>query len=228
MLLKVHAELCPSIWSGDKLKPEIAAKLTRIAEAFISYLGVEALPEDVVLTGSLANFNYTDLSDVDLHVIFDFEKEGWLKNPLLEKAMRELFTAKKSVWNTEHHIFVGGHPVELYAQDSSEAHTATGLYSVMYKKWLHEPSHDIPVVDYRLVREKAAAWKEVIDTALLDGNTTALAAAKEKIKNMRRESLHDGGEYSIGNLAFKILRRQGYLDKLFKGFTSAFDAALTA
>ena len=37
---------------------------------------------------------------------------------------------------------------------------------------------------------------------------------KEKIRNMRKSGLETGGAFSVENLAFKVLRRNGYLKKL--------------
>jgi hypothetical protein len=38
----------------------------------------------------------------------------------------------------------------------------------------------------------------------------------KKIKNFRKSGLEEGGEYSIGNLVFKLLRRNGYIGKIIK------------
>lgn len=224
----VHDALCPSFWTEKgELKPPVREKLIEIADAFVEFLGIDADPDDVILTGSLANYSYTPESDADVHVVIDFEKAGWTKNKLLAATIHELFVAKKTVWNTEHRITVAGHPVELYAQDAAEEHIASGVYSLLDEQWIKEPSHDIPVVDYGLVRQKATGWIEIIDRALEQGDTAALKMAKERIKLMRREALHDGGEYSIGNLSFKILRREGALQKLFSGYARAYDSSLS-
>jgi hypothetical protein len=38
---------------------------------------------------------------------------------------------------------------------------------------------------------------------------------KEKIKNYRQAGLEKNGEFSNENLVFKVLRRSGYIDKLY-------------
>ena len=39
---------------------------------FIDFIGVPLLIEDVIFTGSLANYNWSEYSDIDLHVVCDF------------------------------------------------------------------------------------------------------------------------------------------------------------
>jgi hypothetical protein len=47
---------------------------------------------------------------------------------------------------------------------------------------------------------------------------------KDKIKRMRRGGLQRGGVYSTENLAFKVLRRGGYMGKLLDSVGTAYDA----
>ena len=44
---------------------------------------------------------------------------------------------------------------------------------------------------------------------------------------MRQSGLDREGEYSFENIAFKVLRRSGYLDKLTTIETRAYDNSLT-
>jgi hypothetical protein len=50
---------------------------------------------------------------------------------------------------------------------------------------------------------------------------------KEKIKKMRQTGLDREGEYSFENIAFKVLRRTMYLDKLSEIENSSYDKSLT-
>ena len=50
---------------------------------------------------------------------------------------------------------------------------------------------------------------------------------KEKIRKMRQAGLDREGEYSFENIAFKVLRRTEYLDKLSEIETRAYDKSLT-
>jgi hypothetical protein len=50
---------------------------------------------------------------------------------------------------------------------------------------------------------------------------------KEKIKKMRQAGLDREGEYSFENIAFKVLRRTTYLDKMWEIESKAYDKSLT-
>ena len=70
--MKFHDELCDKIFNGEDLKPEVSEKLLEIADAFIEFLEVptDAI-KDVVITGSMVSYNYTQYSDIDLHLKVD-------------------------------------------------------------------------------------------------------------------------------------------------------------
>ena len=66
--------LHPSFWSGEEFNPEIRTKLLQIADDFYTDLKVEAPIADIQLTGSIANYTWTENSDLDIHVLFDFSE----------------------------------------------------------------------------------------------------------------------------------------------------------
>ena len=45
---------------------------------------------------------------------------------------------------------------------------------------------------------------------------------KEKLQKMRKEDLAKSGEFSVGNLAFKKLRNEGYIEKLIDIISGAY------
>jgi hypothetical protein len=61
--------------SGNEyiMRDDIQKKLLEISDQFIDSLGVEFFIHDIVLTGSLANYNWSNFSDVDLHILIDFD-----------------------------------------------------------------------------------------------------------------------------------------------------------
>ena len=68
-------ELNPKFWVGGKLKTNVRIRLLDIAHDFFEDLDVRWIkPKDVVLTGSLANYNWSKYSDIDLHIIVDFSE----------------------------------------------------------------------------------------------------------------------------------------------------------
>lgn len=220
-----HTELNPVIWNGIVLKPEIREKLLEIATAFIDFIEIDLDVEDVILTGSLANYNYTVYSDFDLHILTDFTE--YQTDP---KLLKDYFGAKKTVWNTTRNITIKGYEVELYVQDTSEAHYSTGVYSLKHNGWLTEP---VPVtnvdeVDKNLVLTKKQAMLDIVEYALSPECSIENAEkAKDKFLNMRKIGLEKGGEFSPENLAYKELRREGWIDKLIKGVLAKKDMALS-
>ncbi len=221
---EVHDTLDQRIWGDDKLKPEIRERLLEIADEFTEFLGVPVTVEDVIFTGSLANYNYSKYSDIDLHLVFDFADVNED-----EELVRELMIAKKTVWNDMHDIRVKGAEVELYAQDTQEPHHATGVYSVTNDEWNTKPVTQRPQVDMGEVSAKASDMMAQIDHALTDSDCPAscLDTLKDKIKRMRQSGLDKGGEFSVENLAFKVMRRNGYLEKLSDKVVDATDQDLS-
>ena len=74
-VLTIHDVLNPKFWAGDQLKKQILINLRTVAQDFYKDLQLEEVMfDDITFTGSLANFNYTKFSDIDLHILVDFKK----------------------------------------------------------------------------------------------------------------------------------------------------------
>ena len=216
----LKGSLNPKIWdnpetpSSAKMKSKVKNALMKIAEEFIDFLGDDVFVEDVVLTGSLANYNWSEYSDFDLHILIDFEQ--YEKQA---KLFKELFDLKKQLFNEKHDIKIFGYDVELYAQDVEETHTASGVYSIMEDEWVKVPEKMDKDVDRDLLKTKIKSWTKKIDTALETAKSgkdaKVLTNIKDKIKEYRKCGLEKGGELSYENLVFKFLRRSGHIEKLF-------------
>jgi predicted nucleotidyltransferase len=208
------------------MKPKVREGLLKIAEEFIDYLGDDIFVDDVVLTGSLSNFNWSEYSDFDLHILIDlqqFEKDG----PLY----KELFDLKKFIFNERHDIKIYGYDVELYAQDTEEVHTSSGVYSVMNNEWIDVPKKLKFEIDKKVLENKIKCWTDKIDkateTASMDDDVDVLENLRKKIKEYRKSGLEKEGELSYENLVFKFLRRSGYIQKLFDSTQKAVDKQLS-
>ena len=158
-----HSELNPLIWTNKKLNPDIKEKLLEIAEAFIEFIDIDIDVEDITLTGSLANYNYTKYSDFDLHIVTDFTTYDADAD-----LLKDYFNAKKTVWNTTRDITIKGFDVELYVQNTSEPHHSTGVYSLKNDEWITEPkpTDDKAKIDKELVLKKKQAMLDIINFAL--------------------------------------------------------------
>jgi hypothetical protein len=229
-VLRPKQVLNQDLWDGDKLKPDIRTKLLEIARKFIEPTkGSEAEIKDITFTGSLANYNYSDLSDIDLHILIDFRDV----NEDTE-LVRKYFNAVKALWNYVHDIRIKGYEVEAYVQDDSEPHTSTGVYSILNDEWITKPSYREINVDEEAVSTKANSLMDQIEIAIelieLGKHHEALERGEmitDKLKKLRKSGLESAGEYSVENLAFKTLRNTGYLTKLSDLKRDAYDAMMS-
>jgi len=201
----VNRRLNPKLWENDQLKPDIKKQLIKIAEVFEEFIGIEIEVVDYTITGSNANYTWTEYSDLDLHIIV---------KGMPDEKERELYNAKKALWSEEHNITVKGLPVECYVQGEEEPHHSTGVYSIIADQWLEKPKKVKPKIDDAAVKAKKNSLHHDIETALLSKDITKLRAVKQKITQMRKAGLEKAGEWSTENLVFKILRNLGMIDKL--------------
>lgn len=229
--LAYHDSLNPALWHPqgysqsdptDKhswiLIPEVEAALNRIGDEFIEFLGVDlASVTDVILTGSNANFNWTDISDIDLHIILDMKNGQICPTCPSDDFITDCFQSKKTLWNTSHHITIHGFDVELYAQNANENYVSdSGVYSLRSMSWLQEPQFKQITIDNQAVKLKSQDIITQIDT-LINSQSDDLGdlnEIKDRIKKLRSSGLQKGGEFSIENLAFKAIRNLGYLNRL--------------
>jgi len=171
------------------------------------------------MSGSLANYNWSDYSDIDLHVVADFSQFNEIEKPLYE----ELFYLKKSIYNKKHDITIYGYEVELYVEDESQINEVKNIakFSILDNEWIETPTQDDVSFSNETVKSKAKQWMNIIDRLIDNIKDEDFEEAKilidkynDKLRKYRTCGLQSGGEYSDENLVFKVLRRNGYLEKL--------------
>lgn len=212
------------IWSNNHIKPEVRKALLNITKEFEKFMDVKGLKVvDVVLTGSIANYTWHSQSDIDLHLVVNIDKEQ------CKDDLSNLFTAKKNLWNLQHTLSIKGFPVELYVQDQNEPHVSSGVYSLQDKKWIAQPKKVHPSIDDSYVIRKADEWKERIDSLIAHRvtNQDTIDKMKKRLRDFRKMGLDQKGEFAVENLAFKILRNDGYIDKLYDYAVKAEDNKLS-
>ena len=228
---EVRSTLNPKIFDKDQhMYEEIRRRLLMIADDFFETLSVDWVDiDDIILTGSLANFNWSKFSDVDLHILVDFEEVD--EN---EELVKEYFNSKKNLWNDKHDITIKGYDVELYMQDTEEPHVSSGVYSILWDGWVVKPDSTKREIDSKKVEQKVNTIIDSIEEIFFmyksgeyDKTIRMISNLKDKIKKMRQTGLDREGEYSFENIAFKVLRRTMYLDKLSELETKAYDKSLT-
>jgi len=216
---RYHDKLNPKIWNGDKLKPEVKIKLVRIGQAWADFANIPmASIKDMILVGGNANYNYTEYSDIDLHLVVDKHKL-----PDCPDLLDDYLKDKKQLWALTHSIKIYGHDVELYAEEEGiERPSNQGVYSVKYNKWVAKPTYKTPEVDKSLLKRKTRDIMDKIDMFIQSksNDVVEMNKLKEKFRVMRSIAIRRGGEFSIENLVFKELRNNGYLNKFSQYITS--------
>jgi predicted nucleotidyltransferase len=172
--------LSPDIFEEDNgsfsMKDNIRTKLLEIADKFVEFIGIDFFIDDVHLTGSLSNFNWSEYSDFDLHVIVDFEK---YENQ--EDLYKELFDLKKKLFNDKHNIKIFGYDVEVYAQGITDESHSDGVYSVMNNEWVHKPKRTSKNLDMSVLKTKIKSWTDKIDDAIEDAKSEGNVEVLKKL-----------------------------------------------
>lgn len=228
---KLRDELVPDIWFLDgntyRMKPEVRDSLLQIVKDYVEFTKVDIDIDDVTLTGSLANFNWSEFSDVDVHILVDFDG--------LNLLFKKYLDSKRMIWNSLRDITVKDFDVEVYVQSTEEPHFASGVYSILYDEWVVEPvKEEEVVIDSTKVLEKSKQWMGMIDSIENDKNRkepeellVRIDKLKNKLKKYRSCGLKGNGEYSYENLTFKFLRRNNYLKKINDIKNELIDKSLT-
>jgi len=208
--VKFHKELNPRLWQDEKLDKEVRDQLLLIAEDFVEYLGISNLKvKDVTISGSNAAYSYTPHSDLDLHILVDFNE---LPN---NEVYQELFTAKKTLYNDAHDITVHGVPVELYVQDTNQPVQSLGEYSIVHDKWIRIPKKRRANFDEAATKAKYEKLGDLIELALNSKDPKRVSDTIALVKRYRKSGLDKHGEFGPENLAYKAVRKQGLVQALY-------------
>lgn len=220
-LTHFHKELNPELWKNNQLDRQVRYKLLQIALEFIKYINIDDLDlEDITISGSNCSFNYTPQSDIDLHLVVDSSSPCW-------PHLQELYMAKKSLFNDNHDITIQGQPVEVYVQDSQQPHFSNGIFSVLNNKWKKKPQPISAKIDRTNVLDKYRDVKRQLQKVIKNGDQDEMKKMQEKLSNMRKQGLAKHGEFGTENLVFKLLRRDGSMDRLWKKLQRTVDHKLS-
>lgn len=224
---RLKDDLNPKLWNDFEINEEVKEDLLKIASDFYSSTDLNADVKDVVLTGSLANYNWSEkYSDYDLHILINF-------NDVDENVelVKKFVDSAKNIWNKDHDIRIKGYEVEVYIQDISEPHKSTGIFSLLKDKWIVRPQKVDIEPDEDMIKEKAKSIMMAIDDIEAEIDEDKYEAFIEKIdkvwnkvKEYRKSGLEsEGGEFSTGNFVFKLLRRNGYISKIMNMKKESYD-----
>lgn len=213
-------ELNQRLWEGEDLRPEVHSKLLEIARAFYDYLDVPVEVEDLIISGSQANFNYTPFSDLDLHLIVDFSRVE------CDREVDELFDTKRLLWKQTHDIKIRGIPVELYVEDKMKPGVSS-VYSLLTRSWIKKPNSTKVSYNKNLVIDEVRKWTKIINDTIKTQNLDVMRKLKSMLKDYRQHGLNTEGEFSEANLAYKSLRNGGKIGDLMKAINDLIDDKLS-
>ena len=207
--VEYHDTLNSKLWANNTLITEVRYKLMAIAMHFAKFLNVPKLNlRDITISGSNAAYGYAESSDLDLHLVVDMPKD--------RPELLELYTSKKNEYNFTHKITVKGIDVELYVQDVQQPHRSAGIYSIFNDRWISKPKHQPPTIRDQDVMSKARNYSAKINAAMRANDLNKATETMSDIRRLRQVGLEAGGEFSVENLAFKLLRARGKIDKFRK------------
>ena len=140
LTFKYHDKLNSKFWTDEKLDPKVRVRLIQIANEWSKFASIpkESI-KDIIFVGGNSNYNYTEYSDIDLHLVVDKDKL-----PDCPDLIDDYLIDKKRLWSLTHDIKIYGHDVELYAEESGAERPANqGVYSVKFNKWVVKPEKDL-------------------------------------------------------------------------------------
>lgn len=215
-----HNELNPLLWQGEELRPEVKMALLKIARDFVDYVEVPFKVEDLVLTGSQLGYYYTKHSDLDLHIIVDFNSVD------CDREAAELFDTKRLLYKKQYDISIHGVPVEVYIEDSNFP-AVSATYSLGGDGWRVKPDSQPQQIDRKEIIRMSKIWRTVIGKAIESNDLETGRKTIKMLRNYRKLGLKQTGEYGIENLVYKTLRNSKIIEKLMKMIGDLHDQSLS-
>ncbi len=197
---------------GEQIKPEVRDALMKFAQAFADYVDLDDRAiTDVLLLGGNAGYNYTVMSDLDVHLVVDPKFIPDCNPELLD----DYYMDKKTLWELTHNVRIYGVQAEPYIERPGVTRKRSqGVFSLLKQTWIQKPEKFDDDLDEKELEKKVNSLKHKIDTLIKGEQPDALKALERKLRVGRSTSLQKYGEYGFENLVFKELRNAGYIDKV--------------
>jgi len=202
-----HNQLNPKLWDGQSLRPEIKSKLLKIAQVFKEFIDLNVPVIDVHITGGQVSYHYTDLSDLDLHLIIDYNKIE------CDQEVEELLDTKRLLFKKQHNIELLGIPVEPGTEDVNRP-TVSAAYSLKTDSWIRSPKNYSGKIDKKEIEKQSEYWGKIIRSILAKKDPEMAQKCLKMIRKYRKTGLKQTGEYGVENLVYKTLRNTGLIADL--------------
>lgn len=208
----MNAQLNQKIFDGMSMKFDVRETILSIVGVFIDTVCKNSeiclTPLDVVLVGSNAAYNYSETSDLDVHIILNYDMIDGDPNELIQSY----FNAEKTNFNDKYNFTVKGIDVELYVEDVNTSSVTSGIYSVLNDEWVKKPTPTS--INFFVDQFKLDDLIFEINEVFSGESAGAIEDMINKLYLMRKYSLSIDGESGQGNLLFKEIRGLGLLDQL--------------
>jgi len=212
--IEYHKNLNPKFWLNNHLKSNIRKNLLNLGKYYFKTLELDPKVKlkDIIFTGSLANYNYTDSSDIDLHIVIDYKD---ISDDI--EFVKNYFLQKRAAWESSNDVKIDTYPVEIYVQDVDEQNIGKGgIYSILTNKWVKKPKYKLPEVDRHLITQKVNKYLDIFNKiSMMKDSLNKIESYNKvlkKIKKERGEATQTEGEFSVNNLVFKVLRNKKVFD----------------
>lgn len=215
-----HTTLNPLLWRNDSLIPEVKSALLNITQDFVEYVDVPFTIKDIIITGSQVGYYYTKHSDLDLHLIVDFNDVN------CDKEAAELFDTKRLLYKKQYDISIYGVPVEVYIEDLNFP-AVSATYSLSKGGWKIKPDSQPQEIDTEEIVRMSKIWRTVIGKAIESNDLKIGRKVLKLLRNYRKLGLKHSGEYGIENLVYKTLRNSKIIEKLMKMIGDLHDQSLS-
>ncbi len=204
---KENNELNPKLWQGGVLRPDVKSALIKIAQDFKNFIDVPLDVDDLQITGGQVSYFYTEHSDLDLHLIVDFDTVK------CDREAAELFDAKRLLYKNRFDITVSGIPVELYVENKDYP-AVTASYSLVKDQWIAEPKREVGPINKEDIIKLAKSWEKLIDAAIRKKDLKTAQKTLDLLRKYRKLGLKTTGEYGVPNLVYKTLRNSKNVEEL--------------
>lgn len=224
MKFKLNETLDPDIWEKNDsiINESIRTNILKIVQDFYNDSKLKVPIQDIQLVGSCANYNWTPSSDMDVHILINLNDLNIEK----EKVEEYIWLLKEN-WNKSHNIYIKDHILELYIQDTNHQTVSSGIYSLLKNQWISVPSKVNFKIENDLIQKKYTNWVRKTNTVIKTKNLSQLKQLIKDVIQMRNIGLSRNGEYSNENLLFKLLRKNGIIEKIKNSIKKLYDDSVS-
>jgi hypothetical protein len=202
-----HQELNPKLWQGQTLDPKIKQSLLRIARAFEEFVDIGVPVVDVLITGGQVSYHYTEQSDLDLHLVIDYDRVE------CDQEVAELLDSKRLLFKQQHQIDLRGIPVEPGTEDLNNP-SVSAAYSIVKDQWIRKPKNYGDQINDQEIKKQSLQWSKIIKAVLGQNDPETARKCLKLLRKYRKIGLKTSGEYGEANLVYKTLRNQGLVKDL--------------